>query len=240
MAEDAGLLVLRHENAVLRRRLADPVRYEPADRFRLVARSSPIPRRRWSRIFPVTPTTPPAWHRGLIAGLGARVEPLRSVLRDRDREYTGSFDAVFGAEGMDVPLSAPQAPRRNVHCARAAGTIRPDVPDHILTVDDAHAHQVLAAYQKHHNTHRPHRPRDQRPPEARERSAASHDRMPGGLLRAPVLSGVASEYRYTARAAAMTPRAPRAGVTLPRRGPGGGRGPPDGAGRRGGGSARRP
>jgi transposase InsO family protein len=66
-AKDAELLVLRHENAVLRRQLKGPVRYEPADRFWLSALSSLIPRRRWSNIFPVTPGTLLAWHRRLIA-----------------------------------------------------------------------------------------------------------------------------------------------------------------------------
>jgi putative transposase len=38
-AKDAELLVLRHENAVLRRQLAGPVRYESADRFWFAALS---------------------------------------------------------------------------------------------------------------------------------------------------------------------------------------------------------
>jgi hypothetical protein len=66
-SKDAELLVLRHENAVLRRQIADPVRYEPADRFWFAALSALIPRRRWSEIFPVTPSTLLAWHRKFIA-----------------------------------------------------------------------------------------------------------------------------------------------------------------------------
>jgi hypothetical protein len=67
IVKDAGLLVLRRENAVLRRRLADPVCYEPADRVRLAALSAVIPRQRWRDVFPVAPGTFPAWHRRLIA-----------------------------------------------------------------------------------------------------------------------------------------------------------------------------
>ncbi|MEV7863293.1 hypothetical protein AB0O86_31940 [Streptomyces hirsutus] len=66
-ARDAGLLVPRHENAVLGRQLAGPVRHEPADRFWPAALSSLIPRRRRSRVFPVTPGTLPARHRRPIA-----------------------------------------------------------------------------------------------------------------------------------------------------------------------------
>jgi putative transposase len=65
-AKDAELLVLRHENAVLRRN-AGRVRYEPADRAWFAALTRFIPRRRWAEVFPVTPATLLAWHRKLAA-----------------------------------------------------------------------------------------------------------------------------------------------------------------------------
>jgi transposase len=302
-AKDAELLVLRHENAVLRRQLRGPVRYEPTDRFWLAALSSLIPRRRWASVFPDTPGTLLAWHRRLIARkwdysvrrgrtgrpptaaalkklvlrlagenprwghrriqgelarlghpiahstvwqilhaagldpaprrtgpswrefltaqaegiiaadffhldtvtgrrlhtlaflehgtrrlhitgvtahptaqwatqqarnltdqLGTRAGSLRFVLRDRDTKYTDSFDAVFEAEEIQVLLNAPRAPRMNAHCERVIGTIRREALDHILIMNESHARHVLAAYQDHYNGHRPHRPRDQRPP----------------------------------------------------------------------------
>lgn len=56
-AKDAELLVLRHENAVLRRQLNGPVRYETADRLWPAALSPLLPRHRWRSLFPVTPGT---------------------------------------------------------------------------------------------------------------------------------------------------------------------------------------
>src|SRR5712691_11423501 len=67
LAKDAELLVLRHENAVLRRHVGR-VRYDPADRVWLGALARLIPRRRWAAIFPITPETLLAWHRRLVAG----------------------------------------------------------------------------------------------------------------------------------------------------------------------------
>jgi hypothetical protein len=63
-AKAAELLVLRHENAVLRRHIGR-ARYEPADRAWFAALARLIPRRRWTEIFPVTPATLLAWHRKL-------------------------------------------------------------------------------------------------------------------------------------------------------------------------------
>jgi putative transposase len=61
-AKGAELLVLRHENGVLRRHVGR-VRYEPADRVWLAALAGLITRTRWSDVFPVTPATLLAWHR---------------------------------------------------------------------------------------------------------------------------------------------------------------------------------
>jgi putative transposase len=65
VSKDAELLVLRHENAVLRRQ-AGRVRYQPADRLWLAALSQLIPRRRQGEVFAVTPATLLAWHRRLV------------------------------------------------------------------------------------------------------------------------------------------------------------------------------
>jgi len=66
LAKDAELLVLRHENAVLRRHVSR-VRYEPADRAWFAALARFVPRRRWAEVFPVAPATLLAWHRRLAA-----------------------------------------------------------------------------------------------------------------------------------------------------------------------------
>jgi len=66
LSKDAELLVLRHENTVLRRQISR-VRYTPADRAWLAALSGLVPRCGWADVFPVTPATILAWHRKLIA-----------------------------------------------------------------------------------------------------------------------------------------------------------------------------
>jgi transposase len=63
-AKDAERLVLRHQNAVLRRHVGR-VRYDPADRAWLAALARLLPRRRWTGVFPATPATLLAWHRKL-------------------------------------------------------------------------------------------------------------------------------------------------------------------------------
>ncbi|WP_406514895.1 transposase [Streptomyces sp. NBC_00873] len=142
-AMNAELLVLRHENAVLRRQFVGPVRYEPADRFWLGALSSLIRRPR------LTAHSTREWAvqqaRNLAADLGTRMDSLRFLLCDRDGKYGQSFDAVFQAEETEILKSAPRAPRMNAHCERVIGSIRREALDHVLIMNEAHARQVLAS-----------------------------------------------------------------------------------------------
>ncbi|MEU3645217.1 integrase core domain-containing protein [Lentzea sp. NPDC034063] len=128
------------------------------------------------------------------------MESLRFLLRDRDGKYGDAFDAVFEAEELRVIATAPRAPRMNAHCERIIGSIRREVLDHVLIMGERHARQVLAAYQKHYNEHRPHQARDQLPPDVHEHPGAAHDLDGAGCrpVRTRILGGVINEYRYAA------------------------------------------
>jgi transposase len=67
LSKDIELLVLRHENQVLRRQLGGQPRWDHADRLWLAALSRLVSRRRWPEVFPVTPATILRWHRNLVA-----------------------------------------------------------------------------------------------------------------------------------------------------------------------------
>jgi putative transposase len=67
LSKDAELLVLRHENQVLRRQLSGRLRWDNADRLWLAALSRLVSRRWWPEVFPVTPATILRWHRDLVA-----------------------------------------------------------------------------------------------------------------------------------------------------------------------------
>jgi hypothetical protein len=109
-AKDAELLVLRHENAVLRRQITGQVRYETADRFWFAALSSLIPQRRWTSVFPATPTTLLAWHRRFIAANWDYTARRRSTGRPTDTSRDQKAHPATGQR--EPPMGPPPHPRR--------------------------------------------------------------------------------------------------------------------------------
>jgi hypothetical protein len=89
-------------------------------------------------------------------GLGNRATSVKFLLRDRDCRYTRAFDAVFAADGIQI-LTSPRVPRANAICERMIETLRRELLDKILIVNERHLQPILAVYRHHFNTVRPHR-----------------------------------------------------------------------------------
>ena len=136
--------------------------------------------------------------RNLLMDLGHRAASIKFLIRDRAGQFTGSFDAVFTAEGIRILASPPQAPRANAICERIIGTLRRELFDRLLIVNEHHLRQVLTEYLQHYNTARPHRALGQlAPAQARTRppqtNLAEHR-----IRRKQVLGGLTHEYQVAA------------------------------------------
>ena len=94
--------------------------------------------------------------RNLAMNLAERSGDFRFLVRDRGPNFTRSFDAVFQATSVTILRTAVQAPRMNAICERLAGTLRREVLDRTLIPGQAHLQAVLAEYQQHYDTARPH------------------------------------------------------------------------------------
>jgi putative transposase len=103
--------------------------------------------------------------RNLALSLDERFEDIKFLIRDRGSNFTASFDAVFQAAGTRILRTAVQAPRMNAICERLVGTLRRELLDRVLILGEAHLRAVLAEYQAHYNTARPHQGIAQRVPD---------------------------------------------------------------------------
>jgi transposase InsO family protein len=95
--------------------------------------------------------------RNFLMDLGQRATSVKFLIRDRAGQFTSSLDAVFTAEGIRILASPPQAPRANAICERIIGTLRRELFDRVLIVNEHHLRRALTEYLRHYNAARPHR-----------------------------------------------------------------------------------
>jgi putative transposase len=108
------------------------------------------------------------------------------------------FDAVFHAEGIEVLLTPPQAPRANAFAERWVRTVRRECLDRILIYNTRHLRAVLGEYLAHYNGHPAHQARGQRPPDRDALPALVTDLNAARVRRRKVLQGLVNEYEQVA------------------------------------------
>jgi hypothetical protein len=102
--------------------------------------------------------------RNFLMDLGQRAASVKFLIRDRAGQFSGSFDAVFQADGIRILASPPQAPRANAICEKTTGTLRRELSGQLLIVNERHLRGVLTDYLRHYNAARPHRAHGQLAP----------------------------------------------------------------------------
>jgi transposase len=127
--------------------------------------------------------------RNLCMDLDDTAQRFRFLIRDRDAKFTAAFDAVFTAIDVRIIKTPVRAPRANAIAERFVCSIRRELLDRILIINQRHAATVLDEYQHHYNSHRPHRTLGQaaplrplpQPTTSETNTVRRRDRL-GGLL----------------------------------------------------------
>ena len=136
--------------------------------------------------------------RQLSWGLVERKEPVRFLIRDRDRKFTRRVDAVFEAQHVRVVRTPVRAPEANGIAERFVRTIRSECLDWLLILNARHLQHTVKVFVDHYNSGRPHRSLGLVPPNGRPpvKPEAIGERV--NVRRRDRLAGLLHEYEPAA------------------------------------------
>jgi putative transposase len=145
--------------------------------------------------FNVTDSPTAAWTAQQLVEAFPYDSAPRYLLRDRDSIYGGEFrQRVKGMRIAEV-LTAPRSPWQNPFAERVIGTIRRELLDHVIVVNEGHLRRRLRSYLRYYHGSRTHLALEKDAPEPRAVEPPEH----GRVVALPHLGGL--HHRYVRRTA---------------------------------------
>ena len=123
-------------------------------------------------------------------------EGPKYLICDNDTKFGSKFQQVCQGSNIKVLRTPIRAPKANAICERFLGSVRREVLDHFLVLNERHLKQILKAYVEYFNQHRPHQGIGQAIPNAIK---AEFPPVTGGkVLSYPILGGLHHQYERAA------------------------------------------
>ena len=114
----------------------------------------------------------------------------RYLLRDGDGIYGERVRRRIDSLGIDEVVTAPASPWQNPYVERVIGSLRQDLMNHVIILNERHLKRLLSSYLGYYHSWRTHRSLDQDAPDGRPvRSAES-----GKVIEFPVVHGLHHYY----------------------------------------------
>ena len=129
-------------------------------------------------------------------GLVEREQPVCFLIRDRDRKFPRSFDAVFEAQAVRVVRTPVQTPEANGIAERFVRTVRSECLDWLLILNAQHLEHTVKVFVDHRC--RPHRRFGLLPPNGRPPVKPVTIGQPINVRRRDRLGGLLHEYERAA------------------------------------------
>ena len=114
----------------------------------------------------------------------------RYLLRDGDGVYGDRVRQRFDSLGIDEVVTAPASPWQNPYVERVIGSLRRELLDHVIILNERHLRRLLSSNPGYYHSWRTHRSLDQDAPDGRPVQSADS----GKVVEFPVVHGLHHYY----------------------------------------------
>ena len=117
------------------------------------------------------------------------------LIRDGDGIYGERVTRRLESLGIDEVITAPASPWQNVYAERVIGTLRGELFDHVIVLNEWHLKRLMSSYLDYYHPWRTHQSLDRDAPKGRPERAAE----PSNAVEFPAVHGL--HHVYLPRAA---------------------------------------